>query len=271
MRKPTIVAMGGGGFSMEPENPLLDDYVLSLVSPPPGPAARDLVEESRADACREVRAFASPALPGKALPRVCFVPTASGDAEGYVERFRAAFAARAEASVLDLFRRSVADLEAFLLSQEVIYVGGGNTANMLAVWRVHGVDRILRAAWERGVVLCGLSAGSLCWFEGGVTDSFGALASLHDGLGLLPGSHCPHYDGEPERKPTYERFVRDGMLKGGWAADDGVALHFEGTELVGAVASRPSAMAWRVERSVAGELAVRALRPRYLGAEAAAS
>ncbi len=261
MRKPTIVAMGGGGFSMEPENPLLDDYVLSLVSPPPGPAARDLVEERRADARKQV---------GKALPRVCFVPTASGDAEGYVERFRAAFAVRAEASVLELFRRSVADLEGFLLTQDVIYVGGGNTANMLAVWRVHGVDRILREAWARRIALCGLSAGSLCWFEGGVTDSFGALAPLHDGLALLPGSHCPHYDGEAERKPTYERLVREAVVPGGWAADDGVGLHFEGTELVDAVASRPGAMAWRVE-SVAGELAVRALRPRLLGAEAAAS
>jgi len=236
MRKPTIVAMGGGGFSMEPENPLLDDYILGLV--------------------------------GAARPRVCFVPTASGDSDGYVERFRAAFDGRGEASVLSLFRRSVEDLEAFVLSQDVVYVGGGNTANLLAVWRVHGFDRILRKAWEAGVILCGLSAGGLCWFEGGVTDSFGAgLAPLRDGLGLLPGTFCPHYDGEALRRPVFERLVRTGELAGGWAADDGVALHFEGTELVRAVSSRPDAAAFRLDRSADGTLSVRDVRPLFLGRE----
>ncbi|HEY0838863.1 MAG TPA: peptidase E, partial [Vulgatibacter sp.] len=228
-----IIAMGGGGFSMEPENPLLDDYVLGLT--------------------------------GKATPRVCFLPTASGDAEGYVERFHVAFAGRAETSVLHLFRRTVKDLEAFVLAQDVIYVGGGNTANMLAVWRVHGLDRILGKAWNAGVILCGLSAGALCWFEGGVTDSFGAgLAPLHDGLGLLPGTFCPHYDGEALRRPTFEGLVRDGGLAGGWAADDGVGLHFEGAELVGVVSSRAEAAAFRLERGKDGALGVRILKPTPL-------
>lgn len=234
MRKPTIIAMGGGGFSMEPENPLLDDYVLGLVD--------------------------------VARPRVCFVPTASGDADGYVERFRDAFDGRAEHSVLSLFRRSVEDLESFVLGQDVVYVGGGNTANLLAVWRVHGLDRILRKAWAAGVVLCGLSAGGLCWFEGGVTDSFGAgLAPLRDGLGFLPGTFCPHYDGEALRRPVFERLVGTGELGGGWAADDGVGLHFEGTELVHAVSSRQGALAFRLERSADDALAVREVRPAFLG------
>lgn len=234
MRNPTIVAMGGGGFSMEPDNPLLDDYVLSLT--------------------------------GKDWPSICFLPTASGDAEGYIDRFHTAFAERAETTVLQLFRRSVADLEAFVAQQDVVYVGGGNTANLLAVWCVHGLDLILRRAWQRGTILCGLSAGALCWFEGGVTDSFGeGLAPLRDGLGFLPGSFCPHYDGEPLRRPTYERLVREGELAAGWAADDGVALHFEGTELVSTVASRAHASAWRLHAENGNQLAVQKLQPLLLG------
>ena len=211
-----IVALGGGGFSMEPDNPTLDDYILGLVD--------------------------------RRLPRVCFVPTASGDADPYIVRFFDAFPpGRAEACHLGLFRRRVSDLGAFLLDQDVVYVGGGNTANLLAVWRQHGLDRALRQAWEAGVVLCGLSAGALCWFEAAVTDSFGPLAPLPDGLGFLPGSFCPHYDGEADRRPAYHRFVAAG-LPAGFAADDGAALHFTGTNLAGVVTSRPKAAAYRVER-----------------------
>ncbi|MGH8900892.1 MAG: Type 1 glutamine amidotransferase-like domain-containing protein [Egibacteraceae bacterium] len=213
-----IVAMGGGGFSFGPDWACLDDYILGLT--------------------------------GKPHPRVCFVPTASGDSNEYIVRFYEAFPpTRAAASHLALFGRKVADLRAFLLDHDVIYVGGGNTANMLAVWRLHGVDRILREAWQAGVVLCGLSAGSLCWFEGGTTDSFGPdLVALDDGLGLLLGSHCPHYDGEPQRRPAYHRFVRDGRLPAGVAADNGVGLRFLGTELAEVVTSHEGHGAYRVHR-----------------------
>lgn len=238
MRKPTIVAMGGGGFLEEPDNPLLDDYILSLT--------------------------------GKAKPRICFLPTASGDSADCMQRFHAAFPPqRAEASVLELFNRTVVDLEAFVLGQDVIYVGGGNTANMLAIWRVHGMDRILRKAWEQGVVLCGLSAGGLCWFEEGVTDSFSpqVLSPLREGLGLLSGSFCPHYDGDVLRRPAFERLVGSQELRSGWAADNGVGLHFEGREFRGAIASRPEAMAWRLDGSpTQPRLAVHPERPRFLGA-----
>jgi peptidase E len=232
-RDRQIVAMGGGGFSMEPENPLLDDYVLGLT--------------------------------GMSRPRVCFLPTASGDDPTYVVNFYTAFAGRADASHLPLFSRRDEDVEPFLLGQDVIYVGGGNTENMLAIWRVHGVDRALRAAWEAGIVLAGLSAGSLCWFETGTTDSFGAaLGRLSGGLGFLPGSHCPHYDGEATRRPAYHQLVADG-LPGGYAADDGAALHFGGTELREVVSSRPEALAYRVER-LDGAILETALPTRYLGA-----
>lgn len=232
-RPRTIVAMGGGGFSMEPDNPLLDDFIVSLA--------------------------------GVDRPRVCFLPTASGDADAYVVKFYGAFAGRAEASHLPLFNRTASNLEGTLLGQHVIYVGGGNTENMLAIWRIHGVDRILRLAWEAGVVLAGLSAGSICWFEAGTTDSFGPdLAVLTDGLGLLPGSHCPHYDGELQRRPSYHLLVAEGRLPAGYAADDGAALVFDGTELREVVASRPDATAYRVE-AVDGTARETRLPARYLG------
>ena len=229
-----IVAMGGGGFSMEPDNPLLDDFVLGLT--------------------------------GKPRPKVCFVPTATGDHEGYTQKFYDAFPAeRATASHLALFKRTEPDLRAFVLAQDVIYVGGGNTVSLLAVWRAHGLDVVLREAWEAGVVLCGVSAGALCWFEGGTTDSFGAgLAPLRDGLGFLTGSGCPHYDGEAERRPLYQKLVGEGVLPSGLAADDSAALYFTGTQLVEAVSSVPDARAYRVERH--GDAVVETpLQTRFLG------
>ena len=237
MIRPTIVAMGGGGFSMEPDNPLLDDHVLEL---------------ARAER-------------GQQRPRVCFLATASGDSPAYIASFYAAFAQRAEARHLALFIRTVDDIESFLLDQDVIYVGGGNTENMLAIWRVHGVDRILGQAWESGVVLTGISAGSLCWFETGSTDSFGGLAPLSRGLGFLAGSHSPHYDGEEPRRPLYQRLVADGTLPAGYAADDRAALVFHGTELAEVVASRPDARAYRVERGPTGAAIETELPTRYLG------
>lgn len=223
-----IVAMGGGGFSMEPENPLLDDFVLGLT--------------------------------GKSRPRICFLPTASGDADGYITRFYEAFQSpRAEPSHLSLFDRDDRDLREFLLNQDVIYVGGGSVANLLAIWRLHGLDAILREAWEAGVVLAGVSAGMNCWFEACSTDSFGPLAPLRDGLGFLKGSVCPHYDGESDRRPSFLRFIAEGALPDGYAADDGAALHFVGMELAEVVSSRESARAFRVERD--GERAVEATLP----------
>jgi dipeptidase E len=228
--------MGGGGFSMEPDNSLLDEFVLA---------------QSRAPE----------------HPRVCFLPTASGDSERYVALFYRAFSRLGcQPSDLQLFERRVSDLESFVLSQDVVYVGGGNTANLLAVWRVHGLDRILRRAWEEGVLLCGLSAGMNCWFESSVTDSFDTshLRALHDGLGLVRGSACPHYDGEDQRRPVYRQLVASGELAAGWAADDGAAIVFRGEEMAEVVASRPEARAYRVERT-REDLTESSLAARYLG------
>jgi dipeptidase E len=203
-----IVAMGGAGLGTA-----LDDYILGL--------ARG--------------------------PRVCFVPTASAESPEFVIRFYDTFARKAEPSHLSFFPWPPEQLRDFVLGQDVVYVGGGNTANMLAVWRVHGMDDALREAWDQGIVLCGSSAGMICWFEAGLTDSFGPqLEGMRDGLGFLPGSACPHYDGEELRRPRYRELV-DGGFPAGYAAEDGVGLHFAGTELTEIVAAEPGKRAYRVE------------------------
>jgi dipeptidase E len=213
MVKKQIIALGGGGFSME-STPLLDDYILRVS--------------------------------GKDKPRICFIPTACGDADSYVIKFYRRFSSiGCQVTDLQLFRRQVVDLEDYACSQDIIYVGGGNTANMLAVWREHGFDKALNAALLSGTILTGLSAGSICWFQHGITDSFGKLKPL-DGLGFLPGSNCPHYDGESERRPAYHKAISDGM-PGGYAADDGVALHFINGNLHNVVSSRPNAKGYKIE------------------------
>lgn len=244
----TIVTMGGGGFSMEPENPALDLWILSLATPTLRRSGQD--PDWR--------------------PTVCFIPTASGDSERYVLNFYKAFAKLpCRATHLSLFQRETLDVRTILHAADVIYVGGGNTANLLAVWRLHNVDKALRAAWRRGAVLAGVSAGSLCWFEAGTTDSFGPrLAPLADGLGFLPGSHCPHYDGEAQRRPLYQRLVAAGELPAGWACDDSAAIRWQGRRAVEFVASKPGPKVWRIERMPDGKVRETVREPRVLRAGA---
>lgn len=228
-----IVAFGGGGFSMESGNPLLDEYALGL--------------------------------PGVDRPRVCFMPAASGDADHYIVRFYRAFPAhRCETSHVSLFRRErgPADLREHLLSQDLIYVGGGSVISLLGVWRAHGIDRVLREAWEAGVVLCGLSAGSLCWFAEAVTGFHGEPRRI-DGMGLLPFSNCVHYERGAGRRLAYHDFLRAGM-RGGYAAEDGAALHFTGTELARVVASRPHSRGYRLDAH-GGRVVEMRIATRYLG------
>jgi dipeptidase E len=237
-RARQIVAFGGGGFSMEAGNRLLDDYVLEAT--------------------------------GAERPKVCFLPTASGDADHYIVRFYRHFpASRCEPSHVSLFRRDcgVSDLRAHLLSQDLVYVGGGSVISMLGVWRAHGLDVALHDAWQAGVVMCGLSAGSLCWFAEGISAFHGESHRVH-GLGLLPCSNAVHYDKEPERSEAYRAAIADGMVSG-YAVDDGAALHFVGTELARVVASRPAAIARRVQ-SVGGEVTETPIGSDYLGIPAVA-
>jgi len=194
-------------------------------------------------------------------PKVLFVPTAAAENAQQTLWIYEQFAGRVEVSHLPFFPWPPENLRELVLDQDVIYVSGGNTANALAVWRVHGFDRILREAWEAGVVLTGWSAGMICWFEAGVTDSFGPqLEGMRDGLGFLPGSACPHYDGEAERRPVYQRLVAEGYPSG-LAADDCVALRFDGTELAEVASAREGSRAYRV--SADGE---EPIEPRLLTA-----
>jgi dipeptidase E len=234
-RAPTIFAMGGGGFTMEPGNPALDDYVRSLAP------ARE--------------------------PRICLLPTAGGDSEQQIRAFHAAFGdALCEATHISLFRLGThpVPLREHLLAQDVIYVGGGSLINLLALWRAHGIDEILRDAWQAGIVLAGLSAGSMCWFEWGVTKSVGR-PTVARGLGFLPGSNSVHYDGEPERRPVYRDAVAAGTVPAGWGVDDGAGLLFRGTRLAEVVASRAGARAYRVH-AVDGEAVEEVIEPRLLKA-----
>ncbi|MHB8341210.1 MAG: Type 1 glutamine amidotransferase-like domain-containing protein [Mycobacteriales bacterium] len=190
------------------------------------------------------------ALTGKEAPKVCLLHTACGDDSRAIALGYAALAgSSARASHLQLFTMpNVADPRTHLLAQDLIWVGGGSTVNLLALWRAHGLDAVLSDCWTAGVVLGGVSAGSLCWHASGTTDSFGPdLRPVTDGLGLLPYSNCPHYDSEAGRRPLYQRLVGSGALPAGWATDDGVGLHFSGSELIEAVADREGAYAWRVE------------------------
>ena len=208
-------------------------------------------------------------LSGKPQPRLCVLNQAVGDDPGTNLRFYDRLTdTPARVRHLALFPMpNVSDPEDFLLSQDIIFVGGGSVANMAAVWRVHGIDAIMRKAWHAGIILAGSSAGGICWFEGGTTDSFGIkLRPFTDGLGMLTGSFCPHYNSEPERRPLYQRLVAEGALPGGLACDDGAGAHFMDDALAEVVADRPDAGAYRVDPDGAGGFTETAIPVRFLGA-----
>jgi dipeptidase E len=210
-----IIALGGGGFSMEPDNPLLDRYILNQSD--------------------------------KQNPKICFIPTASGDSDQYISKFYTFFEKeKCQPSHLSLFKPPTRDLEGFLLEKDIIYVGGGNTKNLLVLWKEWGLESILRKAWGQGILLAGISAGSICWFDMGVTDSYGDELEPLECLGLLKGSNCPHYDGEADRRPVYHRLIESGKIQSGIAADDGAAVHYIDGDIHKIVSSRPNAKAYKV-------------------------
>jgi len=199
-------------------------------------------------------------LAGKPRPKILFVPTASGDDAAYLLSFYQALAGVAcEPSHLLLFNRTVDDIVGFIRSQDVVMVGGGNTANMLAIWRLHGVEEALRGAYRNGTILTGWSAGCICWFQAGITDSFTLeLGPLRDGLKLLQGSACPHYDSQERRRPVYAREIAAG-LPAGIALDDAVAARYEDERLAEIVSAKASGRAFRVDARGEHPLGVRAL------------
>ena len=237
MASQQIIALGGGGFSKDADNLELERYIL---------------EQS-----------------GKTDPKVCFIPTASGDSDNYIRKFYDSFwRLPCRPRHLSLFRLPTEDIQGFVMSQDVIYVGGGNTRNLLSLWQDRELDSILGTALGQGIVLAGSSAGSICWFQQGVTDSNTPIGSSRltsiDCLGFLKGSNCPHYDSETNRRPEYHRLITEGEIVDGWAADDSVGLHFVDGELEATVSARADSCAYRVARNAEGIHEER-IEPRFLG------
>ena len=224
-----IFVMGGGGFTMEPKNLALDRYALSLTK--------------------------------KDTPQVCFLPTASGDSLNLIENFYASFNdLNCSPTHLSLFIPPTRDLESFIMNQDLIYVGGGNTKNLLSLWKEWNLDRFLKKANAHGTILAGLSAGMICWFEQGITDSFGKdHLDVITGLGFLPGSACPHFDSEARRRPFYIQVINDGIIQPGLALDDGAGALFVDGRLQECVSSRPQAGAYFLQPHHEAKLPVRFL------------
>jgi peptidase E len=209
-----IIAIGGAAFAAEPRNLALDKYILTQT--------------------------------GKARPKVLMIPTATGDTPVYVAKFYAAYASLdAVPTHLPFFERTP-DVRSLVLEQDAVFVGGGNTKSMLAVWREWGLPEILKEAYEKGIVLGGVSAGAICWFQQGVTDSWADRLRPLDGLGLVSGSCCPHYDGEVERRPAYHHLIETGAIAPGYAIEDGVAAHFKDGRLARIVTKKVGSSAYHV-------------------------
>jgi dipeptidase E len=230
--KKQVLAMGGGGFTMKPENLKLDRYLLSMTN--------------------------------KINPKVCFIPTASGDDESYTRRFYSAYKKlECETSYLSLFSPPEGDLRDFVMDKDIFYVGGGNTRNLLVLWKEWGLDQHLYKAWCNGAIMAGLSAGSICWFKQGLTDSkTGKLLPL-ECLGFIEGSNCPHFDTEKERRPSYHGAILDGSIIDGIACDDGVAAHFIDGKLKRCVSSIASAKAYNI-KNINGKINELIIEPKYL-------
>ena len=193
--KKQIIAIGGGGFGRTPGEGLIEKYIL---------------DQSE-----------------KEVPNICFIPTATGDNEAYKVNYYSTFSKLdCSPSHLDFFKRTP-DLKELILKQDVIFVGGGNTKSMLAVWKDWGLDLLLKEAYEKGVIMSGVSAGAICWFDQGITDSWAEDLKVMDCLGFIEGACCPHYDEEPQRKPSLNKFITEKVLKSCYAVDGGCALHIE--------------------------------------------
>jgi peptidase E len=239
-RTPRIVAIGGGGFGSTGTDGALDAYIAELAWHARGaePTGGDLDVAGGSGG------------PGSGRPRICLLPTASGDPKEQITRFNATFRRLGcSPSHLALFRlgdQPDVELREHVLGQDAIYVGGGSLANLLAIWRTHGLEEVLREAWEAGILLCGVSAGSMCWFEAGITRSHGEPRAS-PGLGFLSGSNCVHYGNDPDRRPRYHEAMLAGRIPTGWGVPDGTALVFEGRDLREVVTAREGANAFRVE------------------------
>ena len=229
-----IVALGGGMFSMEPDNGLLDKYILDLVP--------------------------------KERPKICFMGTASHDGKEYLDMFHNFFKnQQCEPSHLSL-THPPKDIEAFIMDKDIIHVGGGNTTLIIDTWKKFGVDKIMKKAWEDGIILTGMSAGAICWFDDGITNPSPGVLTRLPCLGLLNGSFCPHYDDRAELKSAFHKLILEGVIEEGFGVEDGAAVHFVGNEPIRVVTSRPGVTAYKV-RKIRNKIVETAMKPVYLGKE----
>ena len=209
-----IIAIGGGGFGRNPNQLVIEKYI---------------VEQSKAE-----------------KPHVCFIPTASAEDTAYTVNFYTAFSKlRCSPTHINLFQRTPR-LDSIINKQDIIYVGGGNTKSMLAVWREWKLEKLLLKAYNRGALLCGVSAGAICWFEKGITDSWASNLNIMDCMGFVKGCCCPHYDGEADRKPSVEKFITDAKIDSCYALDDGAALHYKNGDIYSAVSFYKGANVYEV-------------------------
>jgi dipeptidase E len=236
--KKQIITLGGGGFSDDPGNPILDLYIL--------------------------------AQSGKDKPKICFLPTASNDADDYIEKFYNAYsklpAVPAHLS-LTKGKTNASKLESFILSHDIIFAGSGSPRLEMKIWRKTGMDRILKKAWKRGIILSGMSAGAMCWFADIFSDpkddnNYKRIS----GLGLLPGSLCPHYNNRAELRKAFSRLIAQGELEDGYGVENNCALHFTGKDLFRAVTAYPGAKAYRVFKT-GRKASARKMKSIYLGAD----
>jgi len=209
-----IIAIGGGGFGRNPNHPIIEKYIIEQSS--------------------------------KEKPNICFIPTASAEDKSYTVNFYTAFSKlNCTPMHINFFQRTPR-LDSTLNKQDIIYIGGGNTKSMLAVWREWKLDKLLLKAYNRGTILCGVSAGAICWFEKGVTDSWASNLNIMDCMGFLEGCCCPHYDSEKDRKPSVKKFLHDKIVESCYAMDDGSALHFKNGKIYTAVSFYKDAQAYQV-------------------------
>ena len=210
-----VIAVGGGGFGRNPYNNKIDNYI---------------VKQSKKD-----------------VPNICFIPTASAENDAYVINFYLSFnKLKCNPIHLSLFKRTP-NLESLINKQDIIYVGGGNTKSMLAVWKEWKLDKLLIKAYQKGKILCGVSAGSICWFSKGITDSWASNLNILDCLSIIDGCSCPHYSGELDRRPSVHSFIKEGKINECYASDDGSALHFKDSKLYSAVSFYKAAKSYLIK------------------------
>ena len=214
VRERNIVAIGGGGFGRDPGEGIIEEYILKQTK--------------------------------KKNPNICFIPTATGYNEAYKVNYYATFSKlKCNPSHLDFFNR-IPDLKRLISNQDAIFVGGGNTKSMLAVWREWGLDKILKKGYKDGIVMSGVSAGAICWFQNGITDSWSANLKIMPCMNIIKGTCCPHYDEEPERRPTVKKMIMSKEVKNIFAVDGGAALHIKNENIFKSVSFREQKSSYEV-------------------------